>query len=287
LLPLVLANLVGKSTPLIDRFLASGMPEGNISHLGYAFRIFSVIIMLISTGIATVIFPRMAVDMAGLDLPGLRRTMSAGLRFMWLAVAPAIVFGFVLALPMVTAVFQRGKFDSTDAAAVAGLLQVYLLALTGACMGNITARGFYVLKDTRTIAVWGSIESIAYVFYTALLARFFGAVGVALGYVLLFNGSLLWQIIILRYKTGNVGGRTLLSSFARTGLAALLGGVTAWGAVHSISNVWLQLIFGGVSGALVYGGGLWILRSPEIYQAWNAFRLRGKTTALVHPTIVD
>ena len=276
LLPLVLASLVAKSTPLLDRFLASRMPEGSISHLGYAFRIFSLLIMLISTGIATVIFPRMAVNMAGSDLSALSRTMSYGLRVMWLAIAPVIAIGIVIALPLVVAVFQRGQFGAVDAAAVARLLQVYLLALAGACMGSITARGFYVLKDTRTIAVWGSIESMAYVFYTALLARFFGAVGVALGYVLLFNGSLLWQIIILRYKTGNVGGGTLLSSFARTGLAALLGGVTAWGVTQSTSNVWIQLVLGCISGLLVYGVVLWVLQSPEIHQVWNVFRLGEK-----------
>jgi putative peptidoglycan lipid II flippase len=287
LFPLVLASLVSKSTPLIDRFLASGMPEGNISHLGYAFRIFSIINMLISTGIATVIFPRMAVDVAGSDFSSLRRTISVGLRVMWLAIAPVMVIGLVLALPVVTAVFQRGKFGAADAVAVAGLLQVYLFALVGGCMGNITARGFYVLKDTRTLAVWSSIESVAYVLYTALLARFFGAVGVALGYVLLFNGSFLWQVIILRNKTGNAGGRTVLSSFARTGLAALLGGVIAWGVVYAISNVWLQFMLGGVSGLLVYGVGLWILQSSEIHQAWDVIWLRRKADSLIPPAIID
>jgi peptidoglycan biosynthesis protein MviN/MurJ (putative lipid II flippase) len=161
--------------------------------------------------------------------------------------------------------------------AVAGLLQVYLLALASACLGNVTGRGFYVLKDTRTLAVLGSIESVAYVIYTAILARFLGAAGVALGYVLFFNGSLLWQVIILRYKTGNTGGRTVLSSFVRTGLAALLGSAVAWGMTQSTSNVWIQLLLGGVSGLLVYGAGLWVLQSPEIHQAWNTFRQWGKT----------
>ncbi len=287
LLPLVLVNLVAKSTPLIDRFLASGMPTGSISHLGYAFRIFSILIMLISTGIATVIFPRMAVNVTGADLSALRRTMSAGLRVMWLAIAPVIALGITLALPMVTAVFQRGQFGAADAVAVAGLLQVYLLALTPACLGSVTGRGFYVLKDTRTLAVFGSIESVAYVIYTIALARIWGVVGIALGYVLLFNGSLLWQVIFLRNKTGNASGHTVLSSFTRTGLAALLGGATAWGVTQSTSNVWIQLLLGGISGLFVYGVGLWILQSPEIHQAWNAFRLRGKAEPLARPVVVD
>ena len=263
LIPLVLANIVGKITPLIDRYLASGMPEGSISHLGYAFRIFSVTALLVSSGITAVIFPSMAIVVAGSGLFGLRRTMSAGLRFMWLAIAPVIALGIALALPMVIAVFKRGRFSATDAVAVAGLLQVYLLALASACLGNVTGRGFYVLKDTRTIAVLGSIESVAYVFYTAILARFLGAAGVALGYVLLFNGSFLWQVIIIRYKTGNAGGRMVLSSFARTGLAAMLGGVAAWVVTATVSTVRLQLVLGGAIGLGIYGTVLFGLGSAE------------------------
>ena len=278
LLPLLLASLVSKSTPLLDRFLASGMPAGSISHLGYAFRIFAILVGLISSGIATVIFPRMAANVTGADFPGLRRSMSAGLRVMWLAIAPVMTIGIVLALPMVSAVFQRGKFSAADAVAVARLLQVYLLALASACLGSVTGRGFYVLKDTKTLAVFGSIESVAYVFYTALLAYFWGAVGVALGYVLLYNGSLLWQVIILRHKTGNLGGRTVLSSFTRTGLAALLGGATAWGVVQATSWVWLQFLIGGVSGLLVYGIGLWILQSSEARQLKAMFTHLGGET---------
>jgi putative peptidoglycan lipid II flippase len=276
LLPLVLANLIGKSTPIVDRFLASGMPEGSISHLGYSLRIFSVLTMLISTGITTVIFPRMAVHVTGADLAALRRTMSAGLRVMWLAIAPVMTIGIALALPLIVVIFQRGEFGAHDAVAVAGLLRVYLLALAPACLGNLTGRGFYVLKDTRTVGVLGSIEAVAYAVYTAVLAHFLGATGVALGYVLLFNGSFLWQIMILRYKTGKASGRFVLDSFTRTGLAALLGGAVAWGVTQFASNVWIQLIVGGTSGLLAYGGGLWILRSPEIRQAWDAFRMREK-----------
>jgi putative peptidoglycan lipid II flippase len=263
LMPLVLANVVGKCTPLIDRALASAMPEGSISRLGYAFRIFSVLVLLFSTGITTVIFPRMAFHIAESDLAGFRRTISSGLRFMWLAIAPVIALGIALALPIVTAVFKRGRFSATDAAVVAGLLQVYLLALASACLGNVTGRGFYVLKDTRILALLGSIESVTYVFYTIALARLWGVVGIAIGYVVLFNGSLAWQALILRHKSGRTGGRKVISSFLRTGLAATLGGAAALGVTTAIANIWLQLVLGGSIGLGVYGVTLYGLGSVE------------------------
>jgi putative peptidoglycan lipid II flippase len=284
LVPLALANVVAKSTTLVERLLASSMPEGSISYLGYAFRLQSLFSLFIATGITTVVFPRMAVNVADEDLTALRRTMSTSLRFMWLAVAPATTLGMVLALPLVTVVFQRGQFNAMDAIAVAGLFQVYLLALASACLANITARGFYVLKDTRTVAVLGSIESIAYVLYTVLFARFFGTVGVALGYVLFFNLSFLWQVLIIRYKTGNRGGRAVLSSFARIGLAALLGGVAAWGVTLVLSSPRLQLVGGGMTGLFAYLMALYALRVSEAQEIWHIFF--GCKSDVANPSLV-
>jgi len=278
LTPLAIANMVGKSTTLVERFLASSMPEGSISHLGYAFRLYGLFALLIATGITTVVFPRMAMNVANQDLMRLRRTMSVSLRFMWLAVAPATTLGIVLALPLVTVVFQRGQFSEVDAIAVTTLLRIYLLSLASACLANITGRGFYVLKDTRTVAILGSIETVAYVFYTAVLAYFWGVAGVALGFVLLFNGSLLWQVIILRYKTGNSGGSTILGSFSRIGLAAGMAGIIALVCRIFIPDFLLQLLFGGALGLVFYALALYGLRVNEAREIWNLLIKRTQIT---------
>jgi putative peptidoglycan lipid II flippase len=191
---------------------------------------------------------------------------------MWLAIAPVMTIGIAVASPAVEAVFQRGQFSPNDTAAVAGLLQVYLLSLAPACLGSITARGFYVLKDLKTFSVLSSIESVVYMLYTALFAHFLGAIGVALGFVLYFYISLLWTIPIIRYRTGNAGGRTVLNSFMRIGLAALFGGAIAWRVTLLITNLWFELAFGCVLGFSVYAIGLWLMQSPEFHQLLKSFR---------------
>jgi putative peptidoglycan lipid II flippase len=272
LLPIVLVNVVAKSTPLVERFFASKLPVGSISHLGYAFRIFSVLSLLMSTGIATVIFPRMAFNAAGVGLHDLRRIISTGLRVMWMAIAPAMTIGIALAFPLIMVLFQRGQFGVADVIPVAGLLQIYLLALPPACLGSVTGRTFYVLKDTRTLAIFGIVESVAYVFYTSLLSQKFGVSGVAVGYVIFMNISLVWQALVVRHKSGDRGGRTVLNSFFRTGLAAFLAGVATWGITMLTTDRWQQLIFGALSGISVYCIGLLLLQPIEIYRVWNSIR---------------
>ena len=277
LVPLLLVNLITKITPVVERFLASSMSEGSISHLNYAFRLSGVAILLFSTGITTVIFPRMAENVSRNDMAGLRHSMSSSLRYMWMAVAPAITLGIALAVPLVSAAFLRGKFNVSDTLSVASVLQIYLLSLIGACLGNITSRSFYALKDTRTIAVIGSIESLAYIFYTYYLARSFGIIGVAWGYVILFNLSFLWQVIVLRYKTGNTGGRTIISSFARVGIAAVIAGIVTWELSTLTKNMLLQLIVCGTAGMIVYIGAVFAFRVPEASVLW--ITVTGRTRA--------
>jgi putative peptidoglycan lipid II flippase len=266
--PLVVSGLVFRWTPIIDRYVASGLAEGAISHLGYAFKLLSLLTVFFSTGVATVIFPRMVMKNSTSDMAGLRHTVSMGLRIMWLALAPAIGIGVALALPIITILFQRGAFSAADTRSVAVLFQVYLLALAGGCLGNVGGRIFYALKDTRTISAMGVVEALGYAVYTPLLARWLGIIGLALGYVLYFDLSPAWWLPVLRYKMGNVGGRTILRSFLRTGLAAIFAGVAARMVTVLFPNAWIQLVLGSVLGIGVFVLSIWLLGSPEVKSIW-------------------
>jgi putative peptidoglycan lipid II flippase len=263
-LPLLLSGIFNRWTPVIDRYLISGLPSGNIALLGYAYQIVQLGALLISSGIGTVIFPHLASSAANNNLAELRQTVSLSLRLMWLLVAPIITIGAVLAFPAVLLVFARGQFDIADATSVAALLRIYLLALGGMALGSLTGRSLYSLKATRLVAIGGVTQAIVYVGYTAVLVHIIGAAGAALGYVLLFNGSLLWQLLFIRRMIGGTGGRNIVTSFLRTGMAALIGGGTAWAVGSLTINPWLELAFGGLTGMVSYAAMLFLSGSTEV-----------------------
>ena len=263
-IPLVLVAIVTKFTPVIDRYLASNLQEGSISHLNYAFKVITVISVLVSTGAATVIFPKMAQDASGSDIGALRNTLSLGLRSMWLIIAPLITIGLSLSLPVVVILFKRGAFTLEDSIAVSDLLKIYLLALISMSLGNVTGKGFYVLKDTRTLAIFGTVEVLAYAVYTVMLTRWLGITGIAIGYVIYFNLSLLWQVWILRRKLGNSGGATIMKSFGKTFAAALAGGGLTYVSMTLTSVTLVQLVLGGLVGLIAYLFVLLLLGSTEL-----------------------
>ena len=262
--PLVVSGLLIRYTPIVDRFLASNQPEGAITHLGYAFKLATLASLFLSTGIATVVFPRMALNRAAQDLGAMRDTISLGLRIMWLAVAPVVAVGIVLARPLITVVLERGAFLPDDTVAVSGLLAVYLLSVAGAGFGAITGRAFYALQNTRTVAVVGVIEAIAYAGYTTLLARRFGPMGIAFGFVLYYSLSIAWQLPVLRSRLGGMGGTRLLLSFARTGAAAVAAAFVAAGLARLGGAPVVQLVTGSVAGSAVYAGALWLFGGDDV-----------------------
>lgn len=271
--PLVLSALLIRYTPIVDRYLASGMPEGAIAHLGYAFKLVTFLVVFIPSGIAAVVFPRMALDMSLRDLDGVRRTISLAMRVMWLGVAPLIAIGAVLAYPFITVLLERNAFVAADTAQVAVLWQIYLLSLIGACLGSVTGRAFYAMKATRTIAVMGVIEAAGYAAYTSYLAWRFGVVGVAIGYVLYYSLSIAWQVPVLMWRLGRKGGPELLSSFGRTLAAAAVAGAGAYAVASFWGAPWPQLIGGGMIASALYVLCLRLWGGPEVQ--WTTQALKG------------
>jgi putative peptidoglycan lipid II flippase len=261
--PLVLASLLTRYTQLVDRYLASDLAEGAIAHLAYAFRLVTLVSLFLSTGIATVVFPRMALNSAVRDADALRRTLSLGLRVMWLGVAPTIAIGVALSHPMIAALIQRGAFLPGDTTAVSGLWRIYLISMAAGCLGTVTGRAFYALKQTRTIAAVGAVEALAYAAYTPWLAGRFGAAGVAAGYVVYLSLSIGWQLPLLRWRLGRRGGILLGDSFVRTAAAALLGGVAAASTAALFNTAWSQLVVGSFSGVITYLGMILLWGGPE------------------------
>jgi putative peptidoglycan lipid II flippase len=268
ILPLLAANVVVRSTPIIDRFVGSRLEEGSIARLEYGWRIPLLLGLLVANGIGTVIFTSMSQSAATRDLAGLRRTVSTGLRFTLLALAPIVAIGIALASPLVTVLLQRGRFAGGDAAVVARLLQVFMLAAVGATLGVIVGRCFYALKAMRLLAIVGVFEALAYAVYTPLLTRWLGVDGVAWATVLYFDFSITWALLLLRHRTG-ASGRGVLRAGVQMATAAALAGTTAWLAARLSLRPFALLGVGSCLGAFVYVGALVLFRSAEIRSAWR------------------
>jgi putative peptidoglycan lipid II flippase len=222
MIPLVSGMIVYRAVPVFDRYFLSGLPEGSISHIGYAMKLISVIPMVIVSGISISIFPVMARYAAEDKIYDLKSLMSKGLRMLFFLSIPVAIFLGAFGKPLVKFIFERGAFAASDTLAVYSAFALYIIALPAMVMGTVLGQGYYVLKDTRTVAFIGVAEMVFYIFLCYTLLQPLGYLAIPTASATQFNLGALLCGLILRYKLGNKGGITILLSMAKHIAAALV-----------------------------------------------------------------
>jgi putative peptidoglycan lipid II flippase len=222
MIPLLSGMFVYRSVPVFDRYFLSGLPEGSISHIGYAMKLISVIPTVIVSGISISIFPVMARYAARDNIQELKALISKGLRMLlFMSIPIAIGLGF-FGKPLIKLLFERGAFVASDTFSVYSAFSIYIVALPAMVIGTVVGQGYYVLKDTKTVALIGVGEMILYVFLCYALLNSFGYLSIPIALATQLNLGALLCCLILRYKLGNNGGAEILSSIAKHIAAAAM-----------------------------------------------------------------
>jgi putative peptidoglycan lipid II flippase len=148
--PRIVTTNLGSITRLFTNTIASFLPVGSISALGYAYSLWQFPETLIGTAIAVAVFPRLAQRVAAKDTRGFQRLYRISLCTILALAIPAALVAIFFAQPIVAFVLQRGAFDAQSTAQVAGVLQFYALAIVGEAVLELVARVFYAKHDSKT-----------------------------------------------------------------------------------------------------------------------------------------
>lgn len=140
----------GEFLSLLGHQLRYPVWAGSVSSLFYSQRLYQFPLGVLGISLATAIFPLMSSDVARGDLTGLTKTVTRGIRGAVFIAVPATAGLFLVARPLVSAIFEQGRFTSEDAASVAMPLMFYALGLSGYFMQQIATRAFYSMQDPVT-----------------------------------------------------------------------------------------------------------------------------------------
>ena len=165
---------------LISTALASTLPNGAVSFLYYADRLNQLPLGVVGIAVATAILPPLSRHVRAGDMAGAVTTQNRGVELALLLTLPAAAALAVLALPILSVLFERGAFGPAEAAATAAALSAYAVGLPAFVLVKVLAPGFFARQDTRTpvaIAIGSLATNLA---FTVLLMRFWGHVGVAI-----------------------------------------------------------------------------------------------------------
>jgi putative peptidoglycan lipid II flippase len=246
---------------LVDRAMATTLSEGSVAILNYAYRLALAVGQVSGLAVSTALFPRMAEQAADGDRDGLRSSLAAALRFVWMIGLPACCGLILLRVPLVQVIYERGAFDRIAAARVSGVLVWYALAVLADALCQPLWRVLYAWRQTRTVLAVNSLQTGIRVLCNIAMIQYLGYNGLALSAAL----GLTVQLIVLgllvrhdlRYFLTGEWWRSAAKVVVATTLAAVVAGLLA--SELSAQSALVILFAGGTSGTLIYLIAIWFL----------------------------
>jgi len=220
--PLVFAGLFYRATTLIERMIASTLPEGSISYLGYSNRIITTLVMITVSGISVAIFPLMSKAWAENDLATVREYFAKGVRIIMLIAFPIAVIFTVLNVPIIQIFLERGRFDHTTTLAVANVVLIELVIFVCGGLGGVIGKGFYIAQKTWLLAFLGITQTLIYIGYAYILARHFSFIGLAVASSMYSFFPIIINTWIMRRLYNGINGKKILDGFIKVSGASLI-----------------------------------------------------------------
>jgi len=161
--PTILGVAVYQINLLTSTFLASWLPDGSVSYLYYADRLFQLPLGVFAISLGTASLPSFSRLAARGEMDALREAFDDSLRMSAFVVLPAAAGLITLSTPILTVLFRRGAFNSSMVEATSQALTCYSIALVPVAWTRVAAPAFYAMKDMKTpvmAAVWSLVVNV-------------------------------------------------------------------------------------------------------------------------------
>jgi putative peptidoglycan lipid II flippase len=253
----------------LDGLIAyTSVEEGGVSTLYFANRLVQLPIGVFGVALATAVFPALTRLAKRGETEELGRVLERGVRLGAFVSIPAAVGRVTLADPIVSTLFERGRFDAASSARTGFTLLLLAPAVITACVTSVITRAFYAEEQVKTPVRVGAACVLLNLILNLLLVGPLQEAGLALATSISQGINLIAQAWLYRRRRLAKGDTTRSSETARTVLTcvvlAALMGAAAWSA-HRVcpGPEALRLAVGVATGAFVYGGLALALRMRE------------------------
>lgn len=276
----LLFALCRQSQVLIERFLASQLPAGAISHLNYAQKV-AQMPMILSVMVCTVTFPVVARALAEGDVERARGRVERDLAMAACIVLLGTAAVVACAPQMIEVLFQRGAFTARDTAATAGLMRVYALGLLGQTLTGVLVRSYFSAGRGSWYPVGAMACGIVVTSWiSALSVGAWGVYGIAAANATGITVTALVLLAGMGPRSVPIGVRGVLRELSRPVRAALVATLAGAFAATRFDDALTGLAVGGLTVTAVFLSLGLALRAQGIVRALRS--LRSATRRLSH-----
>ena len=197
MLPAAFGVSISQISLLINTIFASFLVSGSVSWLYYADRLMEFPAGVLGVALGTILLPSLSRYHASANREEYSRLLDWGLRLTFLLALPSAAALAVLALPMVSALFQYGRFGAEDAWMTRQALVAYSVGLLGMILVKILAPGFYARQNIVTPVKIGilTLAATQAMNLAFILPLRHAGLALAIGLGACLNAALLYRIL--------------------------------------------------------------------------------------------
>ncbi len=268
----------------VNTLIASFLPQGSVSYLNYSFRLMQFPIGVFGVAVATVTFPIISAYAAKKEMGELLATFTSSLKLVFFLTIPSAIFLAVASQPVISVLFQHGKFTFLDTVATSQALIFYCIGLFAYSSVRLTASTFYSMGDTRTPVKTSAVAVGVNIILNLILMGPLGFRGLALAASVAAMTNLGLLLKILDKRIGPIDGKDIGGTFFKILTSTAFMGLTVWiylkyfgldletAQLHAkILNLLLILVLGLLS----YSAFSYLLKLPELDRILELLKIKG------------
>jgi putative peptidoglycan lipid II flippase len=283
--PSVIAASTTQVNVLVNSVFASKLGDGPTFWLSAAFRLMQMPLGIFGVALGTVALPLLARMAATGNMVSFRSELSRGMRLAFLMTIPSTIGLMMLAEPIMSVIYQHGRFDARQAGEAAGALRFYAIGLSGYAALKVLVNAFYAL-DRRKTPMFVSFSAVA----LNLLLNWFFTVrlgwdhrGLALSTACIATSNFLLLYFLMRRQLTFLETRSMLALLGKLTVAGAVLAAVCWLGGHFLLADWATQPFwpklAGLGATIIVAGVAFLLvasalKVPELREIIAAFQRR-------------
>ena len=254
-LPILVSTWVQPFCNLLNTRFASSIDGGSaITAVGYANRLYIVIVGVFSFVATNLLFPFLSKAEAEGDVEESRKMANTSIRLLLLVILPITAGVFVLALPACTLIYQRGEFTARDSTVTSQALSCFALGMPFYAVNEVYTKKFFSKQNTLYPMITALCAIAANFASLYFLAPAFGVRGIAISGTVAVAVNVILNHVLLAKTGEKIITSADIVEFLKPVFASLVMGATVW-LVYSKQSfgVLVGTLISVLTGVVVYG----------------------------------
>ncbi len=283
--PAVIAASAVQVNVLINSGFAATLGNGPVSWLNIAFRLMQLPLGIFGVAIGTVTLPLISRSAAIGNIDEFRAILARGMRLAFLLTIPSAIGLAMLASPIISVIYQHGRFTAEMTRQTAGALQFYAVGLVSYAVLKVLTPAFYAIGKRNTPMVVGFLAIGTNLFLNWLFTfrLGWGHRGLAFSTSLVATINFLLLYGLMWRHAQRLETRRLFAGLGKICVAGVLLALVCWAANYWCLDAWEQLRFfeklcallaAIIVSLITFFGAAFLLRVDEVQDVVDLVRRR-------------